>query len=111
MQEPISLTVSEESAELAGIDVVVEDDEEVLIKLEGRGKLEHHLPHTVQELRKNGGRVPTVPSKVTTPADKKVAEVWCCIYSLSPWYAFYVCAPYGELVSKGEPFLLDQNLI
>lgn len=50
IQEPLSLTVSQEGAKLTGEDMMVEGDEEVLVELEGRGKLHHDLPHTVQEL-------------------------------------------------------------
>lgn len=67
MQQSLLLIVSQESAKLAGIDMVVESDEEVLIELKGRGELEHDLPDTVQELGEDWGGLSNLPCQMTTP--------------------------------------------
>jgi len=67
VQEPLSLAVAQEGAELAGEDVVVDGDQEVLVELEGRGKLGHELPHAVQELGEDGRSLLGISCQVTTP--------------------------------------------
>ena len=34
--------------------MIVESDQELLVELEGRGELNHHLPHTLKELGEDG---------------------------------------------------------
>lgn len=60
VQKAVSLTVGQEGAKLAGVDVMVEGDEEVLVELEGGGKLDRHLIHTVQELCEDWRRVTNI---------------------------------------------------
>lgn len=53
----LPLTVAKEGAKLVRVDVVVEGDKELLVELESRRELNHHLPHTLQELGENGRRL------------------------------------------------------
>ena len=50
--------------------MIMKGDQELLIELEGRGELDHHLPHTLQELGEDGGRLTHIPSQVTIPEHK-----------------------------------------
>ena len=47
--------------------MIVESDQELLIELEGCGELDHHLPHTLQELGEDRGRLTHIPRQVTIP--------------------------------------------
>ena len=63
-------TVSQEGTKLVGVDVIVESNQELLVELKGCGKLYHHLPHTLEELGKDGRGLTHVPSQVTVPERK-----------------------------------------
>lgn len=67
---PFLLTVSQEGTKLIGVDVIVESDQELLVELEGRWELDHHLPHTLQELGEDWGRLAHIPRQVTIPKHK-----------------------------------------
>ena len=47
--------------------MVMEGEQEVLVELEGGWELDHHLPHTVQELGEDGGRLSGVSSQMAVP--------------------------------------------
>lgn len=44
--------VVKECTKQTAVEVIQDSDEEELIKLEGSGKLSHHLPNTIYELHK-----------------------------------------------------------
>lgn len=48
--QPIFLAVSNESAKLAWISMVMDGNKEPLVELESAGELLHNLPDTLQEL-------------------------------------------------------------
>ena len=50
---PLALRVVEEGAEEAGVEVVEQEGEEVLVELEGVRELVGDLPHAVDELQKH----------------------------------------------------------
>lgn len=50
---PLPLVVADEVPELAGVDVAVNRDQEILVVFEGAGELLHQLPHALQELIDN----------------------------------------------------------
>ena len=74
MKESFSLVVTQKSAKLTGKDMVMEGNQEVLVELKSCGKLDHNLPHTVQELCENWGRLTDITSQVTTPARLRTAD-------------------------------------
>ena len=67
MQQSLPLVVAQESTKLAGVDVIMEGDEEVLVELKRCWELDHDLPDTVQELCENWRGFPNLPCQVTTP--------------------------------------------
>ena len=64
---PLLLTVAKKGAKLARKEMIMKDKEKELIELKHRGKLNHYLPHTLQELCKNWRGLAAVPSKMATP--------------------------------------------
>ncbi|KAG7258219.1 hypothetical protein CRUP_036168, partial [Coryphaenoides rupestris] len=52
-----SLTLAQEGAELRGVGVLEEEQQETLGELEGAGELPQDLPHAVQEEQEDGGLV------------------------------------------------------
>ena len=52
----------------------MQGEQEVLVELEGGGELEHHLPHTLQELREDGRGVSGVSSQVPIPGGGRRGE-------------------------------------
>ncbi len=67
VKKSLSLAVAEKGAKLTGEDVVVNGDEEMLVELESRGKLNHQLPNTIQELSEDWGCLSSISGQVTTP--------------------------------------------
>lgn len=67
----LPLTVANKVSILTGIDVVVNGDQELLVVLEGTGKLLHQLPQALQELIDDGRNLFGVSIQVAAPAEKE----------------------------------------
>merc|ERR1719323_645647 len=83
---PLLVTVAEECSEEAGIEMVENHTKQVLVELEGVGELLHDLPDAVDKLKEHGTSVGVVVLVVA------------------------MAGALGELVTKTQPLLLNQNL-
>lgn len=68
------MTGPKEVAELAGVDVVVDLEKEMLVKLKGAGELLHELPDALHELREDGGHFFGVTVQMATPAEMQTQQ-------------------------------------
>lgn len=71
---PVPVAGAQEVAKLAGIDVVMDLQQEELTELEGAGELLHQLPHTLHKLCEHRGHLLGVPIQVATPTEVQKAE-------------------------------------
>merc|ERR1719264_2396106 len=85
-QAPLLITVAEEGAKEAGVEVVEHHAQQILVELESVGELLHHLPNAVNKLKEDGTSVCIVVLVVSMPCT--------------------LC----KLVPKAQPLFLDQNL-
>lgn len=66
---PLLVAGAQEVAKLAGINVVMELEQEALVELKGAGELLHQLPHTLHKLGEHRGHLFGVPIQVATPRE------------------------------------------
>lgn len=71
---PLPVAGAQEVPKLAGVDVVVQLEQESLAELEGAGELLHQLPHALHKLREHRGHLLGVPIQVATPREGQTAE-------------------------------------
>lgn len=71
---PLLVAGAQEVSKLAGIDVVMDLQQEALAELEGAGELLHQLPHTLHKLGEHRGHLLGVPIQVATPREVQKAE-------------------------------------
>lgn len=64
---PLPLVVADEVSKLAGVDVLVNSDQELLVVFKGTGELLHQLPHALQELIDDRRHLFGIASQVVAP--------------------------------------------
>lgn len=64
---PLLVAGAQEVTKLAGINMVMDLQQEALAELEGAGELLHQLPHTLHKLCEHWGHLFGVPIQVATP--------------------------------------------